>query len=132
MVCILKNKLIFKIIKFTGRFSISGIPNTFIGFISLRLLLNINYFLAISVSELLGQIVKYYSHKYFFRSVLKPHLKFKVAFIRAYLLTFIVNAMIGFGLTFVITNLNILALVLTILPIIISMIITFISYEQYE
>ncbi len=128
----MKNKLILRIIKFAGRFSISGIPNTLVGFISLRLLLNVNYFLAISVSELLGQIVKYYSHKYFFRSVLKPHLKFKVAFIRAYLLTFIFNGMLGFALTFFITNLNILALVLTILPIIISMIITFLSYEQYE
>ncbi len=128
----MKNKLFIKTIKFAGRFSLSGIPNTMVGFLSLRLLLDINYFLAIIVSEILGQLVKYYSHKYFFRSVIKPHLKFTKLFIKAYLLTFIFNGFIGYFLTFIIPNLNILALILTVSPIIISMVITFITYEQYE
>ena len=115
-----------------GRFSISGIPNTIVGFLSLRLILEINYFLAIIVSEVLGQTVKYFSHKYFFKSLLKSNLKFTRVFIKAYLLTFLFNGAIGYFLTFFVNNLDFLAIILTISPIIISMIITFISYEQYQ
>ena len=71
------------------------------------MLLNINYFLAIFVSEILGQFVKYFSHKYFFSAALNKQLKFTV--FKAYAL-FIINAFIGYLLKFVILNLNILAL----------------------
>lgn len=110
----------------------AGIPNTILGFLSLRLLLNINYFLAIFVSEILGQFVKYFSHKYFFSAALNKQLKFTRAFLKAYALTFIINAFIGYLLKFVILNLNILAFILTLLPILVSMMVSFFIYKQHK
>ena len=110
----------------------AGIPNTIVGFASLRILLNFNYFLAILISEISGQLVKYYSHKYFFKSAIDPKLKFKWAFLKAYVLTFFINALIGYFLKFIISDLNILASIITVLPILISMGLSFVIYKQHK